>query len=434
LFGKDGAAMAAESHTKAIDFIESVILKEKINCDFERVDGYLFSSSKDDRETLYKELDATQSAGLATELVPKSPLTSFDTGPSIKFPNQAQFHPLKYLQGLSKLISSNKNCSIFTETHVQEVSETAVKTSDGYEIKAKDIVIATNAPIIDKVSKIYDKQIPYRTYVIGVLIKKGSVPKGLYWDTGDKESKNTIQPYHYIRIQRLGKDEDVKTSDLDNELGSKVKANDDNDYDLLIIGGEDHKTGNENDVVERHNRLESWAKQRFPIKKILYKWSGQVMEPIDSLAFIGTNPMSESENKNNIFIATGDSGNGMTHGTITGILLSDLITGKQNKWSELYNPSRDISKTTRQKSNSDSETTSSIDKQSKEENNPTTINKTPDKSFIDSLPPEQGAILEENPDNPIAVYKDIEGKTHTFSAKCTHLGCTVTWNPLEKIF
>ena len=203
LFGKDGAAMAAASHTKAIDFIESVVLKEKIDCDFERVDGYLFSNSIEDKETLEKELKATHRAGLDTELVTKAPLTSFNTGPCIKFPNQAQFHPIKYLQGLSKLISINKNCKIFTETHVQEVSETAVKTAGGYEIEAKKIVIATNAPIVDKVSKIYEKQIPYRTYVIGALIKKGSVPKGLYWDTGDKKSKNTIQPYHYVRIQNL---------------------------------------------------------------------------------------------------------------------------------------------------------------------------------------------------------------------------------------
>src|SRR5690606_25853651 len=107
----------------------------------------------------------------------------------------------------------------------------------------------------------------------------------------------------------------------------------------------DHKTGNVNDIVERHSRLESWAKQRFPIKKVLFKWSGQVMEPLDSLAFIGINPMNnENQNKNKIYIATGDSGNGMTHGTIAGILLSDLILEKQNEWAWLYDPSRTVSK------------------------------------------------------------------------------------------
>jgi len=145
------------------------------------------------------------------------------------------------------------------------------------------------------------------------------------------------------------KSDDLDTADsMDNELGPKVddnNSNNEDDYEILIIGGEDHKTGNENDIEERHEHLESWAKLRFPIEKVLYKWSGQVMEPIDSLAFIGTNPANEKETNDNIYIATGDSGNGMTHGTIAGILLSDLILEKQNEWSWLYNPSRTIRNT-----------------------------------------------------------------------------------------
>jgi Rieske Fe-S protein len=153
------------------------------------------------------------------------------------------------------------------------------------------------------------------------------------------------------------------------------------------------------------------------------------MEPLDSLAFIGLNPMdnNESANKNNIYIATGDSGYGITHGTIAGILLSDLIAGKQNKWSDLYNPSRRTAASTNQGNNNN-------DKENQTEDNPTTINKTQNKSFIQSLSSEQGTIIEENPDNPIAVYKDKNGQVHTFSTKCTHLGCTLTWNPLEKSF
>lgn len=183
---------------------------------------------------------------------------------------------------------------------------------------------------MNQTSKIYDKQEPYRTYVIGALIRKGSIPIGLYWDTGDQNSKNSrVPPYHYVRIQRV--------------------ENDDKNYDLLIVGGEDHKTGNQEggeeegregkeNMEQRFKRLELWTKDRFPIEDIAYRWSGQVMEPLDSLAFIGHNP--GDTNYNNIYIATGDSGNGMTHGTIAGILLTDLILGKTNKWSTLYDPSR----------------------------------------------------------------------------------------------
>jgi glycine/D-amino acid oxidase-like deaminating enzyme len=111
------------------------------------------------------------------------------------------------------------------------------------------------------------------------------------------------------------------------------------DYDLLIVGGEDHETGNSDDSESRYDALESWTKSRFSIEGIEYRWSGQVLEPIDSIAFIGRNP---KDKRKNIFIATGDSGNGITHGTIAGMILSDLIIGKKNEWTELYDPARRI--------------------------------------------------------------------------------------------
>jgi glycine/D-amino acid oxidase-like deaminating enzyme len=194
-----------------------------------------------------------------------------------------------------------------------------IKTSDGFEITALNIVLATNAPIVDKVSKIYDKQQAYRTYVIAANIQKAAIPKALYWDTGNQKSKENIKPYHYVRTQK--------------------KENDDK-YDLLIVGGEDHKTGTIKDVKEinkRFDRLENWMRNRFPVKgPLVYRWSGQVMEPADGLAFIGRNPGPDK----NVYIATGDSGNGITHGTLAGIILSDLISGKNNPWAELYSPDR----------------------------------------------------------------------------------------------
>ena len=422
--------LAAESHTRAIDFIERVVSEEKVECDFERLDGYLFLGSEDDKTTLEKELESTHRAGLKTEIVEKPPITSFNLGPSIRFPNQAQFHPLKYLAGLASSILKNKGV-IFTQTHVQEVSSNGIRTDEGFRVDAKHLVICTNAPIVDKVSKIYDKQIPYRTYAVAATIKKGTVPKALYWDTGDSDSNSDVKPYHYVRIQNLDYTADNGNGSSTSDSGN---SNGDNSHDLLIIGGEDHKTGYENDLEERHSRLINWAKQRFPIEEIKYKWSGQVMEPIDSLAFIGLNPAGNKdiENNNNIYICTGDSGNGITHGTIAGMLISDLITGKQNKWSNLYNPSRDVNINQKKVKNNSPDTNSSNYNHSIE-GDPNTLNKTQDKSFIDSLPLEQGAIIEEK-NNPFAVYKDKAGNVIKLSAKCTHLGCTVAWNPLEKSF
>jgi glycine/D-amino acid oxidase-like deaminating enzyme/nitrite reductase/ring-hydroxylating ferredoxin subunit len=417
--GLDGARSAANSHTAAINLIESIIKEENIDCDFERLDGFLFLDPTDTKESLDKELEATHKAGInTTEIVEKAPLQSFNTGPCIRFPNQAQFQPLKYLRGLYHAIIRNEG-QIFTETHAQEINSDSIKTIDDYTLKARNIVIATNAPIIDKTSKIYDKQDAFRTYVIGARIKKGAIPTALYWDTGNQNSENLVAPYHYVRIQK--------------------RDNDDKNYDLLIIGGEDHQTGNfssDDDIEKRYSRLESWAKDRFPIEAIEYRWSGQVMEPQDSIAFIGHNP---GDNRNNIYIATGDSGNGITHGTIAGILLTDLILGKSNPWTALYDPSRKPRKVSGAKSEEVGETQSQeeaekpTDQDEQENDNDKRSSSKSEKKMIslENLKERQGIVLEEE---KIAAYKDPKGQLHTYSAVCTHLGCTVTWNNSEKSF
>ena len=168
--------------------------------------------------------------------------------------------------------------------------------------------IATNTPINDIVT-IHAKQAPYTTYVVGARIPRGSVTRALYWDT--------LDPYHYVRLQ----------SAPDGRGG----------HDLLIVGGEDHKSGQADDGAERYARLEAWARERFPmIERVEFHWSGQVMEPVDGVAFIGRNP----GDPRNVYLATGDSGMGMTHGTIAGILITDLLTGRECAWAPLYDPSR----------------------------------------------------------------------------------------------
>jgi glycine/D-amino acid oxidase-like deaminating enzyme len=325
--GRERTRLAAESHTAAINLIETIVNTEGINCDFERLDGYLFLDPTDDRQSLDKEIVAIRNAGIHdAKLIEKMGVLHRDIGPCICFPNQAQFQPLLYLAGLAKVLASKFKVNIFTETHAQEIKSEEgkgmVRTSDGFKITASYIVLATNAPIVDKISKIYDKQQPYRTYAIAANIPRNSIPKGLYWDTGNQKSKERVKPYHYVRTQ---------------------KCQDDDNYDLLIVGGEDHKTGSikdEKQFEKRFERLDNWTRNRFPVEgPLVYSWSGQVMEPADGLAFIGINPGPDK----NVFIATGDSGNGITHGTIAGMILSDQILGKKNPWTGLYEPSRKIS-------------------------------------------------------------------------------------------
>lgn len=391
LHGEEGARLAAESHTEAINRIEEIVQTEDIECEFERLDGYLFVPPKESRKILDDELEAVHKAGLTeVEKVERVPWDSFDTGPALRFPHQAQFHPLKYLTGLARAIQE-RGGRIYTGTHASEIEggkRARIETTGGGVVDAGSVVVATNTPVNDLIA-IHTKQAPYQTYVIGARIPLGSVTRGLYWDTPD--------PYHYIRIETVGKGKDA--------------------YDVLIIGGEDHKTGQEDDAKKRFGALERWAKHRFPmIEGIEYRWSGEVMEPIDGLAFIGHNPMDSK----NVFIATGDSGNGMTHGTIAGILITDLILGRENPWEKIYEPSRI--------------TLRALTEFAKENLNVaaqyTDLVTAGDVDTVEEIKPGCGAVISRGL-SKVAVYRDSDGETHEMSAVCRHLGCIVNWNTLE---
>ena len=387
MHGEKGALLAAESHAAAIDRIEAIVAEENIDCEFERLDGYLFVPPGESTDVLDKELDAAHRAGLMeVERIERAPLKPFDTGACLRFPRQAQFHPLKYLAALSQAIE-NMGGGIFNRTQAKEFIDGApghVKTSKGPEVSAGAIVVATNTPVNDWVA-IHTKQAAYRTYVIGMRVPKGTVTKALYWDTPD--------PYHYVRLQDAGKDE------------------------VLIVGGEDHKTGQADDADERFERLEAWTRERFPTAQdIEFRWSGQIMEPVDSLAFIGRNPGDK-----NIYVVTGDSGNGMTHGTIAGILLTDLIQGRKSEWESLYDPSRISLKAAPEfaKENlnvaaqfGDYVTGGDVDR-------------------VREIAAGTGALIKDGL-KKVAVYRDTHGALHKCSAICPHLGCIVAWNSTEK--
>jgi glycine/D-amino acid oxidase-like deaminating enzyme/nitrite reductase/ring-hydroxylating ferredoxin subunit len=406
LHGEEGARLAAESHTAAIDKIEAIINVEKIDCDFARVDGYLFVPPGDDPAQLEDELKAAHRAGLAgVERVERAPVESFDTGAALRFPRQAQFHILKYLSGLTEAIRQ-KGGEIYTATHASKIEgggddgdDARVETSDGAVVTARAVVVATNTPVNDKVA-IHTKQAPYRTFVVGARVARGSVPNILLWDTPD--------PYHYVRLQRVSDSEDE---------GAAEGA-----YDVLIVGGEDHKTGQADDADERFRRLEEWTRERFPqVESFEFRWSGQVMEPVDGLAFIGRNPLDSK----NVYIATGDSGNGMTHGTIAGILLTDLITGRENRWAELYDPSRKPQSLSAFKDFA--EENLNVAAQYTDLLTPGEI------SDVSELKAGDGAIIRRGL-TKVACYRDESGALHERSAICTHLGCVVQWNSTEKTF
>jgi glycine/D-amino acid oxidase-like deaminating enzyme/nitrite reductase/ring-hydroxylating ferredoxin subunit len=387
--GDDAAKAAAASHRAAVDLIEEIVTRENIACDFKRVDAYLFPGA-DGPDAVAKEEEALRRLGLPFDKVDRVPLSEKISGPALRFPGHAQFHPLKYLTEIAGLIRRHGGV-IHTDTPVTNVrggSPCEVETKAGNVVTCGAVVVAANAPFAAGTT-LHTKVAAYLTYAFAAEVPKGSVPYALYWDTED--------PYHYVRLQP-GETDDA--------------------FDYLIVGGEDHKTGQADDTDERWGRLVSWAKARVPhLGKVRHRWSGQVFETPDGLGLIGLAPGGGD----NVYVITGDSGMGMTHGTLGARLVADLVQHKPNDLAALYSPSRwmpGAAKTFFQENlnlaaqYADWLTGGDV------------------KSAAE-IPPGHGAVVRSGL-TKLAVYKDDQGKEHRLSAVCPHMGCIVRWNPGEQ--
>jgi glycine/D-amino acid oxidase-like deaminating enzyme/nitrite reductase/ring-hydroxylating ferredoxin subunit len=391
LHGAEGARRAAESAAAAVDRIEHIVGELDVDCDFARVDGYLFLAPGDTAQTIEEELKAAHRAGLTdVERLARAPLDVFDTGLCLRFPGQGQFHPMKYLAGLVNGIA-HRGGRIHCRTRARQVKGGApgtVETENGHTIRAGAIVTATNSPVSDYLA-VHSKQAPYRTYAIGLRVPRNLIPRALYWDTAD--------PYHYVRVHTATQP----------GAGS----------DVLIVGGEDHRTGEETQPHHRFARLEEWARGRFPVvQSVEYRWSGQVMEPVHGLAFLGRDP----EAGENTFVITGDSGDGMVNGTIGAILVTDLIMGRHNAWTELYDPSRKTLRALKRLISNNAD----VARHYGEYLTPGEV------EAEEQIPLGSGAVVRRGM-KKIAVYRDEQGNATRLSAVCTHLQCIVHWNATE---
>jgi Rieske Fe-S protein len=260
-----------------------------------------------------------------------------------------------------------------------------VKTADGNTIKCADAVEATCVPL-QKLSVIAEEEY-YRTYCIAIRVPKGSVEDALFYDSAEI--------YKYVRL-------------------TECDSND----DYMVVGGGDHKVG-QADTVAPLKELEEWTRARFPqATTIDYKWSGQVFEPVDHMAFIGKN-----QGNKHIYIITGDSGNGLTHGVLAGKLIADSITEQPNDWISAYDPKRlaSIAKSATSMISHDLQINAQYKRFAQS-----------DIKDIEDLVPGEGGVLNTNPTKPLAVYKDEGGQIHKFSALCPHLKGVVCWNTTEK--
>jgi glycine/D-amino acid oxidase-like deaminating enzyme/nitrite reductase/ring-hydroxylating ferredoxin subunit len=385
--GEDIARLWYQSQAASIDRIDQIQRELGIDCDFRRVDGILFLAPDSDPEMIDKECEAARKLGMPVTRQTGIPLHGQQSTPALRYPNQATFHPLKYLAGLASAIRQAGG-RFYADTpveHVEEKGEVVEVRAGNHTVRAPYAIVATNSPINDKYA-IHSKQAPYRTYAMAFELPKGALPDALYWDT--------LDPYHYVRLQP-GKD----------------------GQDILIVGGEDHKSGEADDAQNRFDSLEAWMRGLLPaLGKEVNRWSGQVQEPIDYCAFIGRNPGDERT-----FIGTGDSGQGITHGVVAGLLIADLILKGYSPWTEVYEPSRKPVKAAGTLLNENL----TVPKNFAEYIAPGEL------SSWDELAPGQGAIVRKGTQK-VAAYRDDSGRLFLRSAACSHLGCHLHWNSFER--
>ena len=384
--GANVAKRYFESQKSALDRIETICIEERIACDFARIDLFYLASDRRGRTALKKEQRALRELGIAELTIDEAPIEG-SARDALRFTNQARFHVLRYLKGLARALV-RRGVQIYSDTPIVEITESIrnvrAVAENGSVITAKAAVTATNTSLVNRVA-VHEKQAPYRSYVFAAPIKKGTAPDILLWDTAD--------PYHYMRIQP----------------GEET--------DFLIVGGEDHKTGEADDALARRDRLYAWTRERFPgVGPIEYFWSGQIFEPVDYLPFVGRSP-----NHKRIYFVSGDSGEGLTTGVAASLILPDLIAGKNHPWAKAYAPNRKTSKPT---------VAATYVKDFVGAMKHVVEHVIPDLKTAEDLKPGQAAIVTENK-KKIAAYCDDRGNLHKRQASCTHAGCVIQWNSFE---
>jgi glycine/D-amino acid oxidase-like deaminating enzyme/nitrite reductase/ring-hydroxylating ferredoxin subunit len=389
--GRDHAQATWDSGACAVEEIERVVREERIECEFSRVPGFMHISlfgegSENDREELKRESDLACELGFDATFLGTIPHFGV---PGVRFANQAEFHPRKYLGRLAEIISTGGS-EVFEHSAAEEFDADKRRAKvNGHWVSFDRVIIATNNPLVGLASMasatlFQTKLSLYSSYVLGARIPRGSLSIALFWDTAD--------PYHYLRVSRQG------------------------EFDYAIFGGEDYKTGQVSDSEKCYKRLVTKLEKIAPAAEIDHRWSGQVIETNDGLPYIGQNAERQ-------FIATGYCGNGITFGTIAAVMARDWVTGVKNPWSELFEVDRKLIKRgvwDYIRENADYPYYMIKDRLARAE-----------ADSVRELKPEDGMIIKSK-HGKVAAYRDEKGEVHKVSAICTHMGCLVRWNSAEK--
>lgn len=387
-FGRNHAQAAWDAGLFAMNQIEEHVQEEGIDCELRRIPGYLFAAEEatsEERERLREEAALAAELGFDALYVDSAPVMR---RPAIRFANQLKFHPLKYLTGLAQRVQGGGG-QIFEETAAGEFSEsTRSVRANGCNISFEQVLLTTHVPLqggtgLASATLLQTKLAAYSTYAIGARLPSGILPEALFWDTAD--------PYRYLRVDRR------------------------EGHDYAVLGGKDHKTGQETDTEERFAELETILRGISPESVVDRRWSGQVIEPTDGLPYIGQTAEGQ-------FVATGFGGNGMTFGTVGAFIIRDAILGLTNPWRELFSVDR-------------KKLNALWDYLKENKDFPYYLVKqrlsSAEGMSIEEVGRDQGKILRLD-GKKVAVYRDAAGQVTMLSPVCTHMGCIVAWNAAEK--
>jgi len=386
-FGRTHAQAVWDAGLAAIAHIDDTIRENSIDAGFEWVDGYLHApiDGASVKDGLEEEARLAADLGFDAEYVESSPLIE---RPGVRFANQARLHPRKYLAGLAKAIVGLGG-QIHEHAEAGEFSDGPRAVVNGHTVTCEDIVIATHNPLVGlegmtAATLFQTKLALYTSYVVAGRVEKGRIADALWWDTSS--------PYHYLRVEPH------------------------RDYDVVIYGGNDHKTGQEENTIACYRQLEEHLRGILPGIELTHRWSGQVIETPDGLPYIGRNVDHQ-------YSATGYAGNGLTFGTLAGMMIADAILERPNPWTDLFDPARKA--LTRGlwdyvKENVDYPYYMMRDRFAGA-----------DGRSLREVRRGQGRVLERN-GAKVAAYRDPAGAVTMRSAICTHMGCTVAWNTAER--
>lgn len=382
-FGPEVARIYGEANEAGIGAIGELVADLGIECDFRRKPNFTYTESEQSRSSIEDEQKAAERAGLPASLAQVDELP-FPVAAAVSFADQAEFHPLKYLQALAAA-ATDHGCEIHEGTRVVEVDQgdpCELRIDRGVTVRAGHVVIATHLPILDR-GLFFARTHPERSYVL-LARPRGPVPHGMYL--------SDESPSHSLRV--------VPTED----------------GELLMVGGESHKAG-QSDPAERYAALERWTRERFEVTSIEHRWATQDNMPADTLPFVGRLwPFSER-----VLTATGLRKWGIAMGTSAAAILGDLVAGRHNRWADTFNPMR-----VRPKAG-----VMSFVRENANVARHFFSDRIAHRGSSEDLQPGEGRVVGSGLGQR-AVYRDKSGEVHSLSARCTHLGCIVNFNRPER--